>query len=109
MNPSPNLMKLSFQVFCVFALAMLPTVFAAPSGVSGKWTWIYERNGEPLNIEMNVKQEGSKVSGKILAPENRIAELRDGKISEEGKLTFYVEYQRDSGPLRIDFSGKADG
>jgi hypothetical protein len=99
-------MKMSFHLSCL--LALVTSALAAPN-ITGKWSWIYERNGEPLNIEMNVKQESGKLSGKIIAPENRTAEIRDGKISEDGKVTFYIEYQRDSGPLRIDFIGRPDG
>ena len=100
-------MKMSFHLSCL--LALVTSALAAPPNITGKWNWIYERNGEPLNIEMNVQQEAGKLSGKIIAPENRTAEIREGKISDDGALSFYVEFQRDSGPLRIDFSGKADG
>ncbi len=100
-------MKISFCLSCF--LALVTSALAATPNVSGKWTWIYERNGEALNIEMNVKQENGKLSGKVIAPENRTAEIHDGKISEDGKVSFYIEYQRDSGPLRIDFSGKVEG
>jgi len=96
--------------YAVAALTLLTLgALAAPPDVSGKWKWIYERNGEPLDIQMTVKQEGSKLSGKISAPENREMEIHDGKISEDGKLSFYIELQRDSGPLKINFSGKSDG
>jgi hypothetical protein len=100
-------MKLRFQLFC--ALALVTTAFSAPPDVSGKWKWIYERDGEPLDVELNLTQEGSKLSGKILAPENRVLELREGQISDDGKLSFHVNFERDSGPLRINFAGKADG
>jgi hypothetical protein len=100
-------MKISFHLLCL--LALITSALAAAPNITGKWTWIYERNGESLNIEMNVRQEAGKLSGKIIAPENRAAEIRDGKIGDDGAISFYIEYQRDSGPLRIDFSGKADG
>jgi hypothetical protein len=99
-------MKIRFQFLCF--LAAITSALAAAPNVTGKWHWTYERNGEPLNIIMDVKQDGSKLSGKIIAPENRTADIHDGKISEEGKLSFYIEYQRDSGPLRIDFNGKVE-
>ena len=100
-------MKISLEIVCAFTL--LTSALAAPPDVSGKWTWIYERNGEPLNIEMNLKQEGSKLSGKIQTTEERTLEIKEGKISDDGNLSFYVEYPRDNGPLRINFTGKADG
>jgi hypothetical protein len=100
-------MNISFRLCCF--LALVTSAFGANPNISGKWTWIYERNGEGLNIEMNVKQEDGKFSGKVIAPENRTAEIRDGTISEDGRVSFYIEYQRDSGPLRIDFNGKLEG
>src|SRR5688572_11250195 len=58
---------------------------------------------------MNLKQDGSKLSGKVLAPENRELEIRDAKVSDDGKVNFYINFERDSGPLRINFEGKAEG
>ncbi len=100
-------MKAILRALC--ALALLTSALAAPPDASGKWKWIYERNGDALNIEMNLKQDGAKLSGKILAPENRTAEIKDGKIGDDGQLAFSIDYQRDSGPLRINFSGKLEG
>ena len=100
-------MKLIAPLIC--AAALVASSFAAPPDVSGKWKWNYERNGEQIPIEMDLKQEGSKLSGKISAPENRVIEIHDGKISDDGALGFYINFERDNGPLKISFSGKAKG
>jgi hypothetical protein len=96
------------RVFTLFTLAA--TAFAAPPDVSGKWKWNFERSGESLEIVMNLKQEGSKITGKITAPEGRELEVREGKVSDDGKVAFNTKIDRDDGSvMQIDFSGKAAG
>jgi hypothetical protein len=91
--------------FCLFA-----STLAAPPDVAGKWKWLYDRDGEsPLDISMDLKQEESRLTGKISAPEGRQLEIRDGKVSDDGVVSFYITFPRDSGDLKIEFKGKAAG
>jgi hypothetical protein len=100
MNP-----KHMFYSVIVLGLSIANALCAAPD-ISGKWKWNIERNGEQTEITMDVKQDASKLTGKVHAPQVDM-EIRDGKISEDGKFSFYINYERDQGPLRIDFRGKA--
>jgi hypothetical protein len=101
MNP-----KLLVCSLLALGLSMANVLSAAPD-VSGNWKWNIERNGEQIEISMNLKQEDSKLMGKVHAPEREM-EIHDGKIADDGKLSFYINYERDQGPLRIDFRGKAE-
>jgi len=92
-----------------FSVLIVTSAFAASPDASGKWKWNFERNGESIEIVMNLKQEGSKLSGKILAPEGREIEIQKGQISEDGKLSFFINFERANGPLKIEFSGKQAG
>jgi len=100
-------MKTSFLILATLFLAL--RTWAAPPDVSGKWKWIYDRDGESLNIELNLEQKGSKLTGKINAPEGRQMEIQEGRIADDGTIDFYTNLERDSGPLKISFAGKADG
>ncbi|HEV8543663.1 MAG TPA: hypothetical protein VGR78_14815 [Verrucomicrobiae bacterium] len=101
MNPN-----LFFSSLVALGLS-IANVFCAPPDVSGKWKWNIDRNGEEIEITMDVKQQDAKLTGKVHTPQAGDMDLHDGKISEDGKLSFYINYERDQGPLRIDFRGKA--
>lgn len=96
---------------CIFALALALSSFslAATPDVSGKWKWKYERsNGESMEVVMELKQTGSKLTGTVKASDQEL-KVQEGKIGEDGQIRFYITAELDSGPLRIDFSGKAQG
>ena len=91
------------------AIALILSVSTFAADVSGKWKWKYERSsGESTDVVMNLKQDGSKLSGTIQAAEVEL-KVQDGKIAPDGQVTFTATLERDSGPLKIDFSGKAEG
>jgi hypothetical protein len=102
MNPRHLLLGL------LLSLSSLVTQ-AAPPDVSGTWKWNFERADQVQEISMKLKQEGSKVTGAITGPEGREVEVREGKISEQGNLTFHIEFERDGNALKINFDGKAAG
>ena len=99
-------MKAIFSL--ALAFSFLTTALAATPDITGQWKWIYERNEQAINIEMHVKQDGSKLTGKLLA-DGRELPMREGKISGDGLVSFHIVFERDNGPLRIDFQGKAKG
>ena len=83
--------------------------FAAAPDVSGKWKWKYERsNGESMDVAMELKQEGSKLTGTVKAGDQEL-KVQDGKIGADGQISFYITAQLNSGPLKIDFKGKPQG
>jgi hypothetical protein len=91
---------------CLLTLA--PITFAAAHDVSGTWKWDLERNGESREITMNAKQDGNKVTGRIKGPEGEI-DIHNGRITEEGKLTFYIDLERNGNTMKIDFHGQVEG
>jgi hypothetical protein len=89
-------------------LLLCSNAFPAAPDLSGKWKWKLQRNGEDREIVMTAKQEGSKLTGKIAGPEGRETDIRDGKVSEDGKITFYINFERDGNSIKVDFKGKAE-
>src|SRR5688572_19937491 len=93
----------------IAVLILCSSALAAAPDVSGKWKWKYERsNGESTDVVMNLKQDGSKLSGTIQAADVEL-KVQDGKVAPDGQVTFAATLERDSGPLKIAFSGKAEG
>lgn len=90
-------------VLSVFAI----TLNAAAPNVSGNWKWTFERDGEKREIGMKLKQEGAKVTGTITGPDGNTVEVRQGKIADDGKITFLLEIERDGNTMKIEFAGKA--
>ena len=100
MNP----LRLIFAL--LLSLGSVPTQ-AAPPVVGGDWKWTMQRQGEAREITMKLKQDGSKIGGVIAGPDGREVEIREGKISDDGRLTFAIQFERDGNTMKIDFEGKA--
>jgi hypothetical protein len=99
----------SIRSIVLLALVVASSSFAAAPDVSGKWKWKYERsNEEPIDVILNLKQEDAKLSGTVTAADREM-KVQEGKISGDGQVTFFVNLERDSGPLKIEFKGKAEG
>ncbi len=93
----------------LFTVAVSLNLFAAAPDVVGKWKWKYEpSNNEPIDVVLDLKQDGAKLSGSVQAAD-RDMKVQEGKISADGRVSFYVNLERDSGPLKIEFNGKLDG
>src|SRR5688500_17497705 len=98
MNPRRLFLPLFLSLWA-FAL----NVQAAAPDVSGSWKWDFERNGETREIAMKLKQDASKVSGTVTGPDGNTTEIREGKITEDGKLTFLLQIERDGNTMKINF------
>ena len=95
------------NTIALFALIISSNTFGAAPDVSGKWKWKYERNnGEPIDIVMNLRQQDSKLSGTVQSGDREM-KVEDGKLTSDGQVTFYITVELDSGPLKVEFSGKA--
>jgi hypothetical protein len=94
--------------FALLALVVSTAHGAAPD-VNGSWKWKFERNnGESTDILMTLKQEGAKISGNIKAADREM-KVENAKLTSEGQLTFFINIERDNGPLKIEFDGKVQG
>ena len=97
------------NAIALFALTISANTFAAAPDVSGKWKWKYERsNGEAIDVVMNLNQEDSKLSGIVQSGEREM-KVQDGKLTSDGRVSFYITVELDSGSLKVEFNGKAQG
>jgi hypothetical protein len=100
---------LRFTIRLALSFVFSATLWASTPDVKGKWKWQFERNGESQEITMVLKQDGSKITGKLTGPDGRAAEVHDGKAGEDGKVSFFIDYERDGNTHRVDFHGQAEG
>lgn len=89
-------------------LAFVSNAFAATPDVSGKWKWKVERsNGESLDVVMELKQEGPKLTGTVKAADMEM-KVEEGKITADRQVSFHITAELNNGPLKIEFKGKAE-
>jgi hypothetical protein len=103
MNPHRLILSLVLSL-CAIGV---PSLQAALPDLSGAWKWNFERDGETREILMKIKQEDTKVTGTVRGPDGNEVEIRDGRIAEDGKLTFVLNIERDGNTMKINFDGMA--
>ncbi len=100
--------KLLFVTTILLALSM--AAFAAD--VTGKWTFEQQgRGGNPTTVTLNLKAEGSSVSGMLSQPgRNGVTEskITDGKI-EGNNISFKVSRQMGDNTITIEYMGTVNG
>jgi hypothetical protein len=100
--------KLLFVTTILLALSM--AAFAAD--VTGKWTFEQQgRGGNPTTVTLNLKAEGSSVSGMLSQPgRNGVTEskISDGKI-EGNNLSFKVSRQMGDNTITTEYMGTVNG
>lgn len=90
-------------------LGLTATARAADKTATGNWTWTFNRNGEDVTITLKLKQDGEKLTGSLKGAQGAETEIKDGKISKDGELSFKVERERNGNTFVIKYSGKLEG
>jgi hypothetical protein len=99
---------------CVaLACCALPAAHAADAAnVAGTWTWTTPgRNGGPdRTTTLTLKVDGAAVTGTLATPGRgdtvNKTEITDGKITDEGGVTFKTSRERNGTTTTTTFSGK---
>ncbi len=97
--------------FAVFAgLALLVAVWtAAAADVSGTWKSKFETPRGTRERTYVLKQEGDKLTGKIITPRGE-TEIKEGKVSGD-EIEFKAEQRRgpDAEPITVLYKAKVSG
>ena len=77
---------------------------------TGTWKWTMQgrQGGQAREVSLTLKQDGEKLTGKMGAGENAV-EIKDGKISKDGELSFAVTRKRQDQEVTQKYTGKLDG
>ena len=105
----------TFALAAAFALLAIPLAIRAEDkkpDYTGTWKWktAGRQGGEEREFTLKLKQEGEKVTGKLLGYGTQEIEIKEGKI-KDGALSFnIVRAGRDGGQERTTkYTGKLEG
>ena len=79
----------------------------APAGVAGKWTMSVDAGSGAMQLPIEFKVEGKKVTGTVIGPQGEPANL-EGEFAD-GKLTFTVTVPDGSMSIGFKATLKDDG
>lgn len=89
-------------------VAGLPA-FAADT-VDGTWQWsVSGQNGQTYEQRAKLKQDGEKLTGVVIGRNDQETEIKDGKISKEGEISFTVSRERQGQTMTTKYTGKLAG
>ena len=99
-----------FASLAVLALLVSGVPAVAAGTVDGTWEWsISTQNGQTFEQRAKLKQDGEKLTGVILGRNNQETEIKDGKVSKEGEISFTVTRERQGQSMTTKYTGKLDG
>ena len=100
------------RILFAFALGALALMAAS---IDGKWVGAVEQRGKragdatKAQITMDLRSEGSKLSGKVSAGrKGRAAEIQNGRI-EGDKFSFETLQKNAKGEIKMVWSGASSG
>ena len=86
----------------------LSTATARAADPNGTWGWTFERpGGEAVEIKLDLKAEGEKLTGKIYSGE-RETEITDG-VFKNDEVTFKSVRERNGNKFVMTYKGKVEG
>lgn len=88
-------------------LLVLNTAAAQAADPNGTWGWTFERQGNSIEIKLDLKAEGEKLTGKIYSGD-RETEISDGTFKND-EVTFKSVRERDGNKFTMTYKGKVEG
>ena len=99
-----------FASLAVFALMATALPALAADSVDGTWEWsVSGQGGQTFEQRAKLKQDGEKLTGVIMGRNNQETEIKDGKISKEGEISFTVTRERQGQSMTTKYTGKLQG
>jgi hypothetical protein len=81
----------------------------AKDTVTGTWKWTRKnQNGDEQEIKATLKQDGEKLTGKLMPPNGNEVEIKDGKV-KDGEVSFQITFNRNGEDVLVKFKGKLEG
>ena len=95
-----------------FLLALGCAIFAMGTTAraadpNGTWAWTFERQGNEIEIKLDLKADGEKLTGKIYANE-RETEISDGTFKND-EVSFKTVRERNGNKFTMTYKGKVTG
>jgi hypothetical protein len=90
------------------ALAILTTTAAWAADIDGKWTWKTNFQGNERTNNLELKQEGEKLTGKMEGRDGNKIDIKEGTI-KGSEIAFVVIRERNGNEFKIRYKGKLEG
>jgi hypothetical protein len=99
-------MQKQFIVTACLVLGLTAAGFA--QSVAGKWTGEQQGRGGTQPVTLDVKTEGSTLTGTLTTGENSVT-IQDGMVMDGGKVMFKTTQSRNGNDVTISFTGEMKG
>lgn len=99
-------MKPRILAFGLLTLLALSTA-ALAADPNGTWSWKFQRQDTEIEIKLDLKADGEKLTGKIYS-NDRETEITDGKFKND-EVSFKSVRERDGNKFEMVYKGKVDG
>jgi hypothetical protein len=90
--------------------AAIATAADDKATATGTWKWEFKRqNGEAIEVTLKLKQDGEKLTGTITGRNNTETEIKDGKVTKDGDVSFEVVREFNGNSFTQKYTGKLSG
>src|SRR5687768_10995045 len=89
------------------ALSALITVAAWAADASGKWTWTQRRQNNDVQMTLELKQDGEKLTGTVAGPDGNKTEIKEGTV-KGADVSFVVVRNFNGNEFKINYKGKLE-
>jgi hypothetical protein len=92
------------------AVLLCAAAVAQAADASGTWKWTFSRQGQEIELSLDLKQDGDKLTGTLNLPfgDGIKIDIQDGTI-KDGELSFKTVFERDGNSFETKYKGKLDG
>lgn len=91
------------------ALAMLVSVAAWAADAGGKWTWTQRRQDNDVQVTLEAKQDGEKLTGTVVTgADGQKVEIKEGTI-KGNEVSFVVIREFNGQQRKTTYKGKLEG
>src|SRR5438552_1074127 len=94
-----------FGGWLAVALVSLATP-ALAADVTGTWKWSVDRNGQTVETTLKLKQDGTKLTGKISGRNNMETDIENGNVDGDD-VSFQVTREFNGNKIVQQYKGKA--
>lgn len=94
-------------LLAVVGLTLVLSATASAADPTGTWAWTIERPERTIDVKLDLKLEGDKLTGKVYS-NDRETEISDGKFAKD-EVSFKTVRERNGIKFVISYKGKVEG
>ena len=96
------------QVLLAACVVLALTAAGFAQSVAGKWTGEQQGRGGTQPVTLDVKADGTKLTGTLTTGENAVT-IQDGMVMDGGKIMFKTTQNRNGNDVTVSFTGEMKG